>query len=398
MTRSNGGDAALLPGSIVAGPSALALLRDLGQTQTGVRTGLLTKAAPAPAIDGLITFLLSGSDPERIVGDIRRIAAERKADHLVILCEPDRPPMAYASLFVAGEHVPQTLTDVARLTATSFAIESGSLVNVMLGREVGSLSASFLAEQLEFVTNIVLDGDLHFELARHIAEALNPRARISSIENNGSLVLGAGTPASFDFDAALSGARWRQLLDGPESSIAIGDSIVAFPYRARRPFHPERFWRLVQHNWRSVFRAKGFFWLGSRMDEVGGLNLAGSEVHCASAGTWWAARDQQSREAEMSPRTRAEWQEPFGDRRQSFAVMALDLDEGLLRSQIDACLLTDEEMAAGPASWHNLPDPLPSWSTHAHHHHHHQECDHEHDHEHECDHDHGSGEHDCCHH
>jgi hypothetical protein len=130
------------------------------------------------------------------------------------------------------------------------------------------------------------------------------------------------------------------------------------------------------------------------MDEVGGLNLAGSEVHCASAGTWWAARDQHSRETEMSPRTRAEWQEPFGDRRQSFAVMALDLDEGLLRSQIDACLLTDEEMAAGPVSWRDLPDPLPSWSTHAHHHHH--ECDH--DHEHECDHDHGSGEHDCCHH
>jgi G3E family GTPase len=164
--------------------------------------------------------------------------------------------------------------------------------------------------------------------------------------------------------------------------------VVAFGYHARRPFHPERFWKLLQQNLRGLFRAKGFFWLASRMNEVGGLNLAGSELHCASAGNWWAARDQPSRDSEMPGRTRAEWQEPFGDRRQSFALMALDSDGSALRSQIDACLLTDAEMAAGPPSWSDLPDPFPSWSSHAHVHHH----------DHECDHDHGSDAHDCCHH
>lgn len=386
MTGPDGKTAALMPVSIVAGPSVSTLLRSLGQTQSAGRIGLLTNAELPPLAQGLTTFRLTGADPERIVGDVRRIAAAGTTDHLLILCEPDRPPMAYASLFVAGDHVPQALTGVARLLGTSFAIEAGTLVDAMLGRGTELPSACFLADQLEFVSDILLKGDRDLELARTIAVALNPNARVTSIEK-GPAETPANTGAtSFDFDAALNGARWRQLLDGEQSPAAIGDGIVAFRYRARRPFHPERFWKLLQHNLRGVFRAKGFFWLASRMNEVGGLNLAGSEIHCASAGTWWAARDQHTREPEMPRRTRAEWQEPFGDRRQSFALMALNLDEKLLRSQIDACLLTDAEMAAGPASWHDLHDPFPSWSTHAHHHHH------------DCEHDHDSEEHACCHH
>jgi G3E family GTPase len=186
----------------------------------------------------------------------------------------------------------------------------------------------------------------------------------------------------------LNGAGWRQLLESKQPTVSTDQKITAFGYRARQPFHPERFWNLLQQNWREVFRAKGFFWLATRMDEVGGLNLAGSELHCASAGNWWAAREASSGESEMPERTRAEWQEPFGDRRQSFAVMALDVDRATLQSALDACLLTDAEAAEGPDGWQNFTDPFPSWMSHAHAHHHDDECDH----------DHGSEAHDCCHH
>jgi G3E family GTPase len=196
--------------------------------------------------------------------------------------------------------------------------------------------------------------------------------------------------ASFDFEAALAGAGWRQLLDGAAPAHLTNERITALGYQARRPFHSSRFWELLHKNLGGVFRAKGFFWLATRMDEVGGLNLAGSELHCASAGTWWGARDQTSREAEMPERTRREWAEPFGDRRQTFAIMALEVDRSALQAQLDACLLTDEEMAEGPEGWKNFADPFPSWSTHAHHHHH--------DHDHDCHHHHDSEEHDCCHH
>jgi G3E family GTPase len=300
--------------------------------------------------------------------------------------------MAYASLFVGAEHAPQTLNDVSQLTTTVFAIQPAALLGAILSRGTNSLPACFIAEQIEFVSDIFLEAlsdDQDSNLARSIALALNPRAQVlplspAAVEKWGD----PGNNISFDFDAALNGAGWRQLLDVEPPSVIPDKRITGFGYSARRPFHPERFWNLLQQNWRGVFRAKGFFWLATRMDEVGGLNLAGSELHCASAGAWWAARDQSSRESEMPGRTQAEWQEPFGDRRQSFAIMALDVERATLQSPLDACLLTDAEMSEGPNSWKNFSDPFPSWSAQSHAHHH----------DHECDHDHGSDEHDCCHH
>ena len=368
--------------SIVAGPAVRSFLETVGANRADARLGLL---GDGQTTDGLTFFQFSGDNPEQIIADVKRIAAERTIDHLVIQCPETRPPMAYASLFVSGNHAPEALTDVAQLTAAWFAIDPGMLTDTMLRRPASApLSPCFLADQLEFASNIFFHGDRDLSRAKGIASALNPRARVTTL---GRDLAGQDTP--FDFEAALNGAGWRQLLDGDEAAAKTSEGIVAFAYGARRPFHPERFWKLLQHDLRGVFRAKGFFWLASRMDEVGGLNLAGSEIHCASAGNWWAARDSQSRELEMPERTRAQWQDPFGDRRQSFAVMALDLDEAVLRARIDDCLLTDDEMVAGPASWHELLDPFPCWGSHTHAHHHHH---------HDCDHDHDSEEHDCCHH
>jgi hypothetical protein len=97
----------------------------------------------------------------------------------------------------------------------------------------------------------------------------------------------------------------------------------------------------------------------------------------------------------MPDHARKQWSEPFGDRRQTFGIMALDVDPPTLRSTLDGCLLNDAEMSHGPEEWLNLPDPFPSWShPHAHSH------THEHEHDGECDHHHrhDSDEHDCCHH
>jgi len=388
MTGTPDKDRGLLSVSIAAGPAVTAFLDTIGSAKTGVLTSTRTDAPK----DLTVFHQPPGSNPDRILNEIRVIAGKRAIDHLIIECEPDRPPMAYASLFLAVDRLPQTLNDVAQLAATVFAIQPADLLDTILGREKDSLPACFVAEQMEFVTHIFLDaasGDLDFDLARAIALALNPRAEVSPLSSAPVIMRDLSVP-SFDFEAALAGAGWRQLLDGAAPALITDERITALGYRARRPFHPGRFWDLLQTNLRGVFRAKGFFWLATRMDEVGGLNLAGSELHCASAGNWWAARDQGSREAEMPERTQNEWEEPFGDRRQTFAIMALDVDRPTLQSQLDACLLTDGEMAEGPESWKNFADPFPSWSSHAHHHHH--------DHDHDCDHHHDSEEHDCCHH
>jgi G3E family GTPase len=388
MTGAPDKDRKLLSVSIAAGPAVTAFLETIGSAKTGLLTSTRTEAPK----DLTVFRQLPESSPDQIIKEIRAIADKRSIDHLIIECEPDRPPMAYASLFAAADG-PQTLHDVSRLTATVFVIQPSDFLDAILSRETNSFPACFVAEQMEFVSHILFDaasGNHDFDLAHSIAQALNPRAETSPLSSAGVKLIQQLSHTSLDFEAALAGAGWRQLLDGVAPALRTDDRISTLAYEARRPFHPGRFWDLLQKNFGRVFRAKGFFWLATRMDEVGGLNLAGAELHCASAGTWWATRDQSVREAELPQRTRSEWKEPFGDRRQTFAIMALEVDRPTLQAQLDACLLTDAEMAEGPESWKNFADPFPSWSSHAHHHHH--------DHDHDCDHHHDSEEHDCCHH
>ena len=67
-------------------------------------------------------------------------------------------------------------------------------------------------------------------------------------------------------DTGLAGA-WR--------SEADEYGIRSFVYVARRPFHPERLWALVQKTWKGVLRSKGFIWLASRHDWIGIWSQAG---------------------------------------------------------------------------------------------------------------------------
>ncbi len=376
--------------SIVAGPSGTTLLERINAGSASRRMGVLTSREKNAPLAGLTLFHEPpGSDPTRLVRAIRAIVEQGTIDHLFVECEPDRPPMAYASLFLPSDSSHQSLTDVARLSATALAIGSENLLHALLDRKAASLSTCFLVEQIEFVSDIFLEGasgDRDFETARSIVRALNPVALVSPLSSSAVGRWCEPHSAEFDFDAALNAGGWRQLLDGEQLRFDPDSNINAFAYRARRPFHPERFWTLLQHQLRGVFRAKGFFWLATRMDGVGGLNLAGAELHCASAGAWWAAQDEHVRESRMPERTRLEWQEPFGDRRQSFALMAIGIDRKELQAQLDSCLLTEPEMAGGPDSWQEFADPFPSWAHH------------DHGHDHACDHEHGSDEHDCCHH
>lgn len=380
--------------SIVAGPAATRLLGGLASTPR-LCLGLLTNAKLDLALKDFQIFHHSPeADPRQIADVIRSIAEQDSTDHLIIHCESDRPAMAYASLFATNDPATTVLNAVARLTTTAFAIESGAFLDAILDRGNGAISAFFLTEQIEFVDRIFF-GDAatarDFDLARSIALTLNPRAKVSVLTE---LRLENLTAGSFDFEMALTSAGWRTLLDDGGPARADLERIISLAYRVWRPFHPSRFWNFLQNNSPELFRAKGFFWLASRMEEVGGLNLAGAELHCASAGTWRAARAEQSRGPEMPERTRRDWKEPFGDRRQAFALFGLDIDPATLQSQLDACLLTDAEMAQSVEAWRCFPDPFANWSSgHVHHH------PPKHEHHHKCDgHEHGEAAPDCCHH
>ena len=42
-------------------------------------------------------------------------------------------------------------------------------------------------------------------------------------------------------------------------------------------------------------------------------------------------------------------------------VIGIEMNERALRRRLNACLLTDEEMRGGVASWRDFPNPFPCW-------------------------------------
>jgi G3E family GTPase len=238
-----------------------------------------------------------------------------------------------------------------------------------------------LIEQVEFCDVIVLNKiDLVSECERArlagILHSLNPRARIVPASFGKVPLDEILNTHRFDFDAASAAPAWLAELRGEHVPETEALGIRSFVYRRRVPFHPQRLWDLMHTEWlRSpdgggrVLRSKGYFWLASRMETAGSWGQAGGVMRHGGAGAWWAAVDQ------------AEWPDedearadiidklhdngapaPWGDRRQELVFIGTDLDEAALVAQLDTCLLTDAELAAGPAAWAVLPDPFPAWA------------------------------------
>jgi G3E family GTPase len=82
-----------------------------------------------------------------------------------------------------------------------------------------------------------------------------------------------------------------------------------------------------------------------------------------AAGLWWSAvnRADWPKDPDLLADINAKMEAEFGDRRQELVFIGIDLDEGRLRGRLDACLLTDAEMARGRKYWKTLPDPFPRW-------------------------------------
>ncbi|HWM24417.1 MAG TPA: GTP-binding protein [Chthoniobacterales bacterium] len=379
--------------SILVGPSGRALLQDVVTRDAKCRFGLLASADSdsQQTHDQLMVEHLAaadggGYDPGKIRAQISAIAERASVDHLIVECDSRTHPIAFASLFLPDDGDGQGFSQIARLSSILLAVDADALVgSIVQGERVsGVTSPSILADQIECADVVVLSGDpaaRSFLLAQAVTLALNPRARIVQRAVPETVHAKVLDPRdSFDFEAAFAGAGWRKLMDA-EADIQRGDQgVTSFVYRARRPFHPAKFWNLIQNPLPGVFRAKGFFWLATRMDMVGGLNIAGAECHYSPAGRWWAAnaRENHSGDAEVPDRLKKEWAEPYGDRRQAIALMGIELDVVDLSERLDACLLDVSEMNSGEPLWATLADPFPAWSAKAHHH----ECE----------------DHDCCHH
>ena len=318
---------------------------------------------------------------EDLIAEVTRLAGQGRFDALLIESTGVSEPMPVAATFDFRDADGKSLDDVARLDtmvtvvdAQTFLADYGSRESLAERGEVAGsgdtrLLVDLLVEQVEFADVIVVNkADLvsppELERLTTILATFNPQARIvATCEGKVPLnsVLETGL---FDFARAQTAAGWAQALSGTHLPESEEFGITNFVYRARRPFHPERFHRLINGDLPGVIRAKGFFWLATRMDLAGSWQLAGSIGRHERAGYWFSAVDRKSWPDDPQWRAQVEalWQGEHGDRRQEIVFIGVDMDEHRLRRALDACLLDDMEYAKGPRRWLRLPDPFPSWS------------------------------------
>jgi G3E family GTPase len=321
---------------------------------------------------------------EDLLVEVASLASEGRFDYLLIESTGISEPLPVAETFTFADEAGRSLRELAQLDTMVTVVDAKNFLadwqsqEDLRDREVAldagderSIS-DLLVEQIEFANVLILSKcDLvsPVDAARleGILRHLNPSARVERAERGRvplDTLLGTGL---FDFEKAAQAAGWMSELRGEHVPETQEYGIESFTYRARLPFHPQRFWDLLQdgESWENVLRSKGFFWLATRMDVVGLWSQAGGSASGEAAGSWYAALPESEwpDDEEELQQVRNDWQEPWGDRRQELVVIGVGLDKEALSAKLDAALLTRDEVDAGPATWATMQDPFSPWNT-----------------------------------
>ena len=169
----------------------------------------------------------------------------------------------------------------------------------------------------------------------------------------------------FDFEKAAQAPGWLQELRGEHVPETEEYGIASSAYRARRPFHPQRFFSFIDRPWVNgkLLRSKGFFWLASKHMDAGSWSQAGGLMRHGFAGRWWrfVPKNQWPQDEESTAGIMENWTAATGDCRQELVFIGQNIDFAQLTAELDDCLLTDDEMALGVEGWRLLPDPFGPW-------------------------------------
>ncbi|GLH97269.1 CobW family GTP-binding protein [Phytohabitans aurantiacus] len=137
--------------------------------------------------------------------------------------------------------------------------------------------------------------------------------------------------------------------------------VVSMLFQARRPFHAGRLNDALNTIVRPTLRGRGHLWLANRPDTAIAWDSAAGGLSMGSLGRWLAALPEERWEEASEGRRLAatvEWDPYYGDRGNQLAFVGMELDAADLHRRLAACLLTDDELAAGEDTWKTWSDPF----------------------------------------
>ena len=309
---------------------------------------------------------------EDLMVEVERLAKENRFDYLLIestgISEPI--PVAQTFSFVDEENgidlsrFSYVDTMVTVVDAFNFFRDFGS-PETLVDRDMTDIEGddrtivNLLTDQIEFANVIILNKtDLvtkdDLGVLKAAIKKLNPSAKIiestySKVDPNEILNTGI-----FNFEEAEQSAGWIDELNKDEHTPETEEyGIGSFVYRSRKPFDPNRFWHFVQYQFpNNVIRSKGMYWMASRPKQALIWGQAGGSLKADSAGVWWCSMPFEKRTQFLSfienqSIIESDWDPTFGDRKNEIVFIGQDMDETLIRTLLDVCLSTDEELASG---------------------------------------------------
>ncbi|WP_268036792.1 GTP-binding protein [Algoriphagus sp. PAP.12] len=304
---------------------------------------------------------------EDLIEEVQKLAKQQKFDYLLIestgISEP--VPVAQTFSFETGDslldlcHISRLDTMVTVVDAFNFFNDFGSAETIvdrdMTDDPEDSRSiVNLLTDQVEFANVIVLNKtDLVSEENLRLLEGflikLNPEANIIRTSFGKVPIQQIMNTGMFDYDKAEQSAGWLKELNKEHVPETEEYGISSFVYRNRRPFHPGRFWNYIRNNWpKNVVRSKGLFWLASRPHHALLWSQAGGSLKAEAFGTWWAAYSEKERIKNPAYKDNRKlilnkWNVQYGDRMNELVIIGQDLDEQAITSQLNACLVQDNE-------------------------------------------------------
>ncbi|HEX6592958.1 MAG TPA: zinc metallochaperone GTPase ZigA [Moraxellaceae bacterium] len=321
---------------------------------------------------------------EDLLREVADLARAGRFDYLVIESTGIAEPLPVAETFTFRDSDGVSLSDVARLDTLVtvvdavnfprdyFAAQGLAEAGVALDVEDERTVTDLLLEQVEFADVILVNKSELVSAEQRavlvgLLRSLNATAAIHCTSHGNIALDQVLDTHRFDFEKAQQAPGWLREMRGEHVPETEAYGIHSFVYRARRPFHPQRFHDFLQYPVPSgrLIRSKGYFWLATRPALAGVMSQAGGILHHGLAGRWWAAVDAADwpEDEEFRARIQEKWTQDSGDCRQELVFIGQHLDEARIRDALDACLLDDAEMALGPQGWRQFPDPFPSWQV-----------------------------------
>ncbi|WP_175775247.1 GTP-binding protein [Burkholderia anthina] len=310
-----------------------------------------------------------------LLEQISALARQRRFDYLLIESTGISEPMPVAETFAFLDRDGFSLSELARLD-TLVTVVNGETFEEMVAsveavpgnddeaRPPRKLS-DLLIEQVEYANVILVSrydriGDAGFDRLRATLASLNPSARILPIQHGGIELSEVLDTHRFDLPSLVESPGWMQRMntdERPSESDEYG--ITSWVYRERTPFHPARLLAWLRRPWTNgrLLRCKGYLWAAHRHAEIGMLVQAGREFQWGYVGRWWRfvppsdwPRDDYRRDGVLK-----KWEEPVGDCRQEIVFIGQAVDRVRLQRELDACLLSVDDINAGPDAWALLP-------------------------------------------